>query len=124
MGIRGRSMVGCDCGHGHPPVDAGATGVRRDEVIRRLQEHEGEIRAFGVEHLHLYGSHARDEAGADSDLDVLVDFAPASRFGFTEYTGLIHLLEDLFATEVDVSTRNSLHPVLRQEIEASAMKVF
>jgi hypothetical protein len=98
--------------------------MRRDEVIRRLREHEGGTRALGVMHLHLYGSHARDEAGPDSDVDVLIERNPDSRFGFSEYTGLIHLLEDLFGTDVDVSTRGSLHPVMKSEIEASALQVF
>ena len=98
--------------------------MRREEVIERLKQNEGAIRTFGVDHLHLYGSHARDEAGRDSDVDVFVDRDPRQPFGFLEYTGLIHLLEDALGVEVDVATRTSLHPDLKQSIEASAIRVF
>jgi predicted nucleotidyltransferase len=98
--------------------------MRRDEVIEQLKQHERAIRALGAASLYLYGSHARDEAREDSDVDVFVDKDPDRRFGFLEYTGLIIMLEDLFGRSVDVSTRNSLHPVLKAEIEATAIRVF
>lgn len=98
--------------------------MRRDEVIEQLKAHEGEIRALGAASLYLYGSHARDEARENSDVDVFVDKDPDRRFGFLEYTGLIIMLEDIFGRSVDVSTRNSLHPVLKDEIEATAIRVF
>ena len=48
--------------------------MRRDDVIRLLHEHKAEIDAFGVKSLSLFGSVARDEAGPESDVDVLVEF--------------------------------------------------
>lgn len=98
--------------------------MQRAEVIDRLRKNEDAIRALGVATLFVYGSHARDEAGPESDVDVFVDKDPVKPFGFMEYTGLIIMLEDLFGTEVDVATRAGLHPLLRADIEASAIKVF
>ena len=98
--------------------------MRREEVIAQLKQHEADIRALGAASLYLYGSHARDEARENSDVDVFVDKDPDRRFGFLEYTGLIIMLEDIFGRSVDVSTRNSLHPVLKDEIEATAIRVF
>lgn len=98
--------------------------LRRAEVIEKLKQHEGAIRAFGAQSLYLYGSCARDEAERKSDIDVFIDQDPAKRFGFLELTGLIILLEDLFEAEVDVGTRTGLHPILRPAIEASAIRVF
>ena len=48
-------------------------GMRRDEVIARLKQTEPALKAFGVAALYLFGSHARDEAGPNSDIDVFVD---------------------------------------------------
>jgi predicted nucleotidyltransferase len=45
--------------------------MRRDEVIAKLKEAEPALKAFGVAALYLFGSHARDEAGPNSDVDVL-----------------------------------------------------
>jgi predicted nucleotidyltransferase len=98
--------------------------MQRDEIIYRLKQHEGAIRKLGAASLYLYGSHVRDEARNDSDIDLFVDKDPQKKFGFLEYTGLIIMLEDLFGRSVDVSTRTSLHPVLRAGIEATAVKVF
>ena len=46
--------------------------MRRDEALRIIRAHEAELRAMGVESIELFGSVARDEAGPDSDVDVLV----------------------------------------------------
>lgn len=98
--------------------------MRRDEVIETLRKYREAIQALGAASLYLYGSHARDEAGPESDIDVFVDRDPNKPFGFMQYTGLIHLLEDTFGVDVDVATRSGLHPDLREEIESSAIRVF
>ena len=46
--------------------------MRRDEALRIIRAHEAELRAMGVESIELFGSVARDEAGPESDVDVLV----------------------------------------------------
>ena len=45
----------------------------RNEAITRLREHEAELKALGVQHLYLFGSTARDEAGSKSDVDLFFD---------------------------------------------------
>ena len=45
--------------------------MKRSIVISRLKAMEARIRAYGVDALYLYGSHARDEAGEGSDIDIL-----------------------------------------------------
>jgi uncharacterized protein len=57
----------------------------RSEVIERLKEAEPAIRARGGEALYLFGSHARDEAGPDSDIDVFIDKDRSRNFGFDEF---------------------------------------
>jgi predicted nucleotidyltransferase len=42
-------------------------------AISRLKEHEAELKQLGVEHLYLFGSTARCEAGEDSDIDLFFD---------------------------------------------------
>ena len=98
--------------------------MRKAEVIKTLMSQEAAIRNLGVDALYLYGSHARDEARPDSDVDLFFDKAPDRPLGFLELTGLKIMLEDVFGRQVDVATRTSLHPVLRTGIEASAIRVF
>ena len=47
--------------------------MKCDEAIRRLQQHEADLKQFGVEHLYLFGSTARGEAREDSDVDLFFD---------------------------------------------------
>jgi uncharacterized protein len=98
--------------------------MTREQVIAKLKENADKIQALGAASLYLYGSFARDEATDQSDIDVFIDKQPGHRLTFREYTGIIHLLEDVFERSVDVGTRESLHPVLRPDIIASAIRVF
>ena len=52
--------------------------MKRDEAISRLQRHESDFKRLGVEHLYMFGSTARDEAGDDSDVDLFLIMKKAS----------------------------------------------
>ncbi|MEM7766835.1 MAG: nucleotidyltransferase domain-containing protein [Pseudomonadota bacterium] len=43
----------------------------RDEIIATLRAMEPDLKAQGIEHLALFGSVARGDAGPDSDVDLL-----------------------------------------------------
>jgi len=98
--------------------------MSREEVIAKIRRNADAIRALGAGSLYLYGSHARDEAGTGSDIDVFIDRDPTKRFGFIELTELEFLLRDILGTDVDVSTRTGLHPALSRGIEKSAVAVL
>jgi predicted nucleotidyltransferase len=82
--------------------------MRRDEALRLLAEHRAELDGMGVKSLALFGSVARDEAGPESDIDVLVDIRrPMGLFGFSA----IHLrLEEIFGCRVDLVTEAGMRP--------------
>ncbi len=96
----------------------------RVEVVRKLQDRVAAIKAMGATSLYLFGSVARGEANPGSDLDLIVDYDPASRFSLVELVGIKQLLEGELGVEVDVTTRDSLHPMLRDDIERSAVRIF
>ena len=48
--------------------------MNKDEVIRRIRENYGEIKKFGVKRIGIFGSVVREEAGENSDIDILVEF--------------------------------------------------
>lgn len=82
------------------------------------------MRGMGATALYLYGSTARDEAKAASDLDLFIDCEPGTRFSLLDLVALKQFLEEELAMEVDITTRNSLNPRLRGDIERSAIRVF
>ena len=98
--------------------------MRRDDVITRLKKTESALRAVGVGALYLFGSHARDEAGPDSDIDVFVDPVPDETFGFGSFMDAYEALHEAVGEQLDYGTRRGLHPLLRAEIEREAIRVF
>jgi predicted nucleotidyltransferase len=44
----------------------------RTEAITKLRAHEAELKQLGVQHLYLFGSTARGDARADSDVDLFL----------------------------------------------------
>lgn len=98
--------------------------MRRTEAITKLEAYGPAVKALGATSLYLYGSTLRDAAGAGSDLDLFIDYDPASRFNAFDLIGIKLLLEDKLHARVDVTTRDGLHPRLRRDIEQSAIRVF
>jgi predicted nucleotidyltransferase len=98
--------------------------MRRDDVIAKLKETEPALRGFGVAALYLFGSHARDEAGENSDIDVFVDPAMDRTFGFHLFMDAYYVVAETLGREVDYGTRAGLHPRLRPSIECEAIRIF
>jgi uncharacterized protein len=94
--------------------------VRREEALRRLAEYRDELTAMGARSLSLFGSVARDEAGPDSDVDILIEFdRPLSLF----YLGRIQIrLEEILGQRVDLVMPESLRPRLRARVLAEAVR--
>lgn len=76
--------------------------------------------------LYLFGSHARDEAGPDSDVDVFIDVQPSAAFGLRPYVGVFRVLEGAFdhKAEIGYTTRDALSPYIRADVERDALRIF
>jgi uncharacterized protein len=89
------------------------------EVLTRIKPDL--TQRFGVVRLALFGSTARDEAGPDSDVDIVVAFdGPAIS---KRYFGVQFSLEDALGCPVDLVTEKALRPELRPFIEKEAVNV-
>ncbi|HEX2094160.1 MAG TPA: nucleotidyltransferase family protein [Longimicrobiaceae bacterium] len=91
-------------------------------MLARLREVEAEIRDLGVCRLALFGSFARSEAGPESDVDLLVEFAPEQK-SFDRFMRLCDLLEERLARRVEVVTTEALSPYIGPHILAEAQDV-
>ena len=96
--------------------------MNRETLVQLLKSgKEHLIREFGVTDLVLFGSGARDEAGAKSDVDIMVSFdGPATS---RRYFGVQFYLEDLLGCSVDLVTDKALRPELRPYVEREAIRV-
>jgi predicted nucleotidyltransferase len=95
----------------------------RDHVITTLRAHEADLHRAGVARLYLFGSVARQEARPESDVDLFFD-TDNPRFSLIELVDVQERVSGILGTQTDVMTRDSLHPMLRQRIEAEALRVF
>jgi predicted nucleotidyltransferase len=98
--------------------------VKREDVIRQLRQNAAAVREMGATSLYLFGSAARDQIGESSDIDLFVDYDPAGPFSLLELTGIKQFLEKAMVADVDITTRDSLHPLLKDRIERSAIRIF
>ena len=65
-----------------------------------------------------------DETKESSDLDLFIDYDPSTKFNALDLIGIKQFLEDELEIQVDVTTRDGLHPMLRHDIEQTALRVF
>ncbi|MBI5748122.1 MAG: nucleotidyltransferase family protein [Nitrospinae bacterium] len=85
-------------------------------AIETLKNHEELIKKkYGVKRIGIFGSFARGEERAGSDVDVLVDFEEGAKT-FDNFMELKFFLEDLFGGKIDLVTAKALRPRLRDEI--------
>jgi predicted nucleotidyltransferase len=92
------------------------------EAKRILGEHRKELLKLGVRAISLFGSVAKNKARVGSDIDILIEFdSKKGLFGFIE---LKNYLEELLDCDVDLVTKNALHPALRKRILDEAKHVF
>ncbi len=89
--------------------------LTKDQIIHKIEQHKGQIRHFGVTKLVLFGSYAKKEATAQSDIDFLVEFQEG-RGLFDDYVQLLHYLEDLFGKKIDLGEPFLLREELKEFI--------
>jgi predicted nucleotidyltransferase len=70
----------------------------------------------GVRRLSLFGSILRDDFGADSDIDILVEFEPGRTPGMIGFGGMILELSAMLGRRVDLRTPNDLSRYFRNAV--------
>ena len=96
--------------------------TNRSTILGLLGERRQEIAArFGAKSVALFGSAARDELNATSDVDVLVEFEGPTTAA--AYIDLKFYLEDLLGRTVDLVTDKALRKELRPYVEKEMIRV-
>ena len=73
-------------------------------------------RRYRVRELSVFGSAARGEMTADSDIDLLVEFLPDSEADLFDHAGLMLDLGCLLGRKVDLVSKNGLKPLIRESV--------
>lgn len=98
--------------------------MKREEVLRRLRAHRERLSALGVRHLYLYGSVAREEAGAESDVDLFVD--PAETFTALSLVALKDECSEILGATADVHDYGGYERLaaVRSRVGPDVIRVF
>ena len=97
--------------------------LNREQAVERLAACEREVRALGVARLALFGSVLRGQTHAQSDVDLLVQFAPGAK-SYNRFLALSELLEAHLGRPVELVTTEALSPFLGPRILAEAQDVI
>lgn len=98
--------------------------VDRHAIIECLREHEAELRAMGVRRLSLFGSVARGEASADSDVDLAAEFDPGAEVGMFKYGALAERLRSLLRGPVDLIGEPARTARMQAQIDRDRLRVY
>lgn len=89
--------------------------MTRDEILLFLRENKSDLSSrYGVKTIGLAGSYARNEARADSDIDIVVTLQSDNKF--RSFFNLLHYLEGNLGQKIDLATESSLKPRIKNEI--------
>lgn len=95
-----------------------------DQVLATLRAHEAELRAAGIRRLSIFGSVARGDDEADSDVDLAAELDPGARIGLFALAGLERRLGEMLGRRVDLLPEPVEKPRLRANIERDRVRAF
>ena len=87
---------------------------KRDEILRIAAAH-------GAQNVRVFGSVSRGEAGAKTDVDLLVKLEPGR--SLLDLIAIKQELEDLLGREVDVVTEDAVSAYIREQILKEAVRL-
>ncbi len=76
---------------------------------------------YSIKSISLFGSVARNEAGSDSDVDLLVEFDADAMVGLFQFSRLRRELHRILHCDVDLVTPDALHHELKANILKEAV---
>jgi len=98
--------------------------VLAERVLATLRTHEAELRAAGILRLSLFGSVARGNDAAESDVDLAAELDPAARIDLVGLIGLERRIGAMVGRPVDLLPEPVEKARLRANIERDRIRAF
>ncbi|MGA7803662.1 nucleotidyltransferase family protein [Bradyrhizobium sp.] len=93
-------------------------------LIGVLRTYDAALRENGATGLFMFGSRAIGMPRPDSDLDLFIDYDPEAKV--PNMLRLMQIEEDIskaLGIPVTITTRNALHPLMKESIQRDAIQV-
>jgi uncharacterized protein len=113
-----------DLGNGVRMSGSSGCEMDRESVLTILRHHAPELRAAGLLHLRLFGSVAREQATAQSDIDLLAEFDRSQRITLVTLGSLESRLSALLGSRVELSAAEWMRDPVRERVLAEAVVAF
>lgn len=94
------------------------------DMLVRLRACESELRGFGVTGLSLFGSTARDEATAESDIDLAATLDPAARVDLFRFAEIGERLRQRLGAQIDLVVEPAREARFQAQIDRDRLRVF
>jgi predicted nucleotidyltransferase len=95
-----------------------------EHVIATLRAHEAQLRKTGIRHLSLFGSVARGDAEANSDVDLAAEFDPAAEMDLIRLVALERQLGEKLGRLVEILPEPVENPRLQANVERDRLIAF
>jgi predicted nucleotidyltransferase len=105
-------------------MDSTSTADLPERIIGTLRAHEAELRRAGIRHLSLFGSVARGDAAAASDIDLAAEFDPGAHMDLFRLTALERRLGEILGRRVDLLPDPPEKQRLRANIDRDRRRAF
>ena len=98
--------------------------MEKERILAILRDHAPELKAAGLAHLRVFGSVARGDGTAASDVDLLAEFDASRPVTLVTVGGLERRLSDLLGVTVDLSSPRWLREPVRERALEEAVVAF
>ena len=98
--------------------------LKREELLHELRSLRPRFERDGVTHMILFGSRARRDNQADSDVDVMIDVEENRPFSLLDLVGVGHIIQDELGLQASVVMRRSISSEFDTETNPDIIEVF